>query len=67
MPIAPEIEDPEDNWVPGVDPGPPSDESPHKRERGSNYEASKENTSPKKKKPKTLDIVLENAPLDGKY
>ena len=66
LPIAPEIEDPEDNWVPGVDPS-PSDESPHKRERGSsNYDASKENASPKKKKPKTLDIVLENAPTDGK-
>jgi len=64
LPIAPEIEDPEDNWVPGVDPS-PSDESPHKRERGSsNYDASKENASPKKKKPKTVDIVLENAPTD---
>ena len=62
LPIAPEIEDPEDNWVPGVDPTPThSDDSPHKR----NYDAAKENASPKKKKPKTLDIELENAPLDG--
>merc|ERR1711936_1470725 len=30
LPIAPEIEDPEDNWVPGVDSA-PSDDSPHKR------------------------------------
>lgn len=65
LPIAPEIEDPEDNWVPGVDPSPP-EESPHKR-GSSNYNAAKENESPKKKKPKTLDIVLENAPLDGTY
>jgi len=63
LPIAPEIEDPEDNWVPGVDPS-PSEESPHKRGREGNYNASKENESPKKKKPKTTDIVLENAPLD---
>ena len=27
LPIAPEIEDPEENWVPGVDP-PPDEESP---------------------------------------
>merc|ERR1712110_631191 len=62
LPIAPEIEDPEDNWVPGIDPS-PSEESPHKR-GSSNHNASKENESPKKKKPKTLDILLENAPLD---
>ena len=63
LPIAPEIEDPEDNWVPGVDPTPPhSDDSPHKR---SYDHAAKENASPKKKKPKTLDIELENAPIDG--
>jgi COMPASS component SWD1 len=64
LPIAPEIEDPEDNWVPGVDPPPTSDESaPHKR--GASADASKENTSPKKKRPKTIDIALENAPSDG--
>merc|ERR1712020_128878 len=58
LPIAPEIEDPEDNWVPGVDSA-PSDDSPHKR---SSSEAFKENTS--KKKLKTIDITLENAPID---
>ena len=65
LPIAPEIEDPEENWVPGVDPSPTKDESPHKRS-SSNNDAAKENTSPKKKRPKTTDIVLENAPTDGK-
>lgn len=62
LPIAPEIEDPEDNWVPGVDPNPLSDDSPLKR----GNDAMKDNSSPKKKKPKTVDIVLENAPTDGK-
>ena len=61
LPIAPEIEDPEDNWVPGMDPS-PHDESPHKR----GHDSPKENVSPKKKKPKTIDIALENAPTDGK-
>ena len=61
LPIAPEIEDPEENWVPGVDP-PPTEESPSKR----GAEASKENTSPKKKRPKTIDIALIDAPTDGK-
>ena len=59
MPIAPEIEDPEDNWVPGIDPMPSSEDSPHKR--GSS-EAFKDNST--KKKPKTIDVVLENAPTD---
>jgi len=59
LPIAPEIEDPEDNWVPGIDPMPSSEDSPHKR--GSS-EAFKDNST--KKKPKTIDVVLENAPTD---
>ena len=63
LPIAPEIEEPEENWVPGVDPSPHGEDSPSKR--GNNSDASKENTSPKKKKAKTMDIFLENAPLDG--
>ena len=48
LPIAPEIEDPEENWVPGVDP-PPDEESPlgaSKRSSNSNLDF-KENTSPK--------------------
>ena len=68
LPIAPEIEDPEENWVPGVDP-PPDEESPlgaSKRSSNSNLDF-KENTSPKKKRTKTTDIFLQNYPKDGKY
>ena len=53
LPIAPEVEDPEDGY--NVDP----DESPSKR-----VADEKENTIPKKKRTKTIDIQLENAPLD---
>ena len=67
MPIAPEIEDPEENWVPGVDP-PPDEESPlgpSKRNSSANNDY-KENTSPKKKRTKTTDIILQDYPKDGK-
>ena len=53
LPIAPEVEDPEDGFIP--DP----DESPNKRSFDE-----KENASPKKKKTKTIDIQLDNAPSD---
>jgi len=53
LPIAPEIEDPEDCFVPD------QEESPGKR--GADQ---KENASPKKKRTKTVDIQLENAPQD---
>merc|ERR1719412_2946231 len=65
LPIAPEIEDPEENWVPGVDP-PPDEESPlgaSKRSSNSNLDF-KENASPKKKRTKTTDIFLQNYPKD---
>ena len=68
LPIAPEIEDPEENWVPGVDP-PPDEESPlgpTKRNSSGNNEF-KENTSPKKKRTKTTEIMLQDYPKDGKY
>ena len=67
LPIAPEIEDPEENWVPGVDP-PPDEESPlgpSKRNSSANNDY-KENTSPKKKRTKTTDIILQDYPKDGK-
>ncbi len=75
LPIAPEIEDPEEHWVPGVDGpsgAPPGDsgESPGSTggsKRGAGGDA-KENASPaKKKRPKTTDIVLPDAPKDGKF
>ena len=68
LPIAPEIEDPEENWVPGVDP-PPDEESPlgpSKRNSSANNDY-KENTSPKKKRTKTTDIILQDYPKDGKF
>lgn len=64
LPIAPEIEDPEDNWVPGIDGNPGSDDSPNKRGVNSNAGDSKDVSSPKKKRPKPIDIILENAPKD---
>jgi len=65
LPIAPEIEDPEENWVPGIDP-PPDEESPlgpSKRNSSANNDY-KENTSPKKKRTKTTDIILQDYPKD---
>ena len=53
LPIAPEVEEPEDGFIPD------QDESPNKR----NIDE-KENTTPKKKRTKTIDIQLDNAPSD---
>ena len=53
LPIAPEIEEPEDGYIPD------QEESPTKR-----VAEEKENASPKKKRTKTIDIQLENAPQD---
>ncbi len=69
LPIAPEIEEPEDHWVPGVDDeggsGGGAGEGPS--DRGSKRDAAKENASPsKRKRTKTTEIALPNAPKDGK-
>ena len=53
LPIAPEVEEPEDGYIPE------QDESPSKR-----VVDEKENASPKKKRTKTIDITLENPPQD---
>ncbi|XP_076036210.1 retinoblastoma binding protein 5 [Oratosquilla oratoria] len=53
LPISPEIEEPEEGW--GPEGAPPEDK------RSSDP---KDNVSPKKKRPKTFDINLENAPTD---
>ena len=53
LPIAPEVEEPEDGFTPD------QDESPNKR----NIDE-KENASPKKKRTKTIDIQLDNPPSD---
>ena len=70
LPIAPEIEDPEENFVPGIDTATPSGADNDGETAGSKRSSggdSKENASPskKQKKPKTVDISLENAPKDG--
>lgn len=69
LPIAPEIEDPEENFVPGIDTATPSGADNDGETAGSKRSSggdSKENASPskKQKKPKTVDISLENAPKD---
>ena len=57
LPISPEIEEPEEGW--GLE-GAPNEDSVSKR-----MSDGKENASPKKKRAKTCDIALENAPTDG--
>jgi len=65
LPIAPEIEEPEDNFVPGIDtPLDKNEDEPLGGGKRSTASDSKENASPKKKKPKTVDISLQNAPKD---
>ncbi|KAK2706436.1 retinoblastoma-binding protein 5 homolog [Artemia franciscana] len=55
LPVAPEIEEPEDTWgIEGLD----------SLETGRKSGDSKENSSPKKKRPKTYDIQLENPPIN---
>merc|ERR1712013_552311 len=53
LPIAPEVDDPEDSFIPD------QEDSPGKR-----VAEQKENASPKKKRTKTVDIELAGAPLD---
>nr|CAG4640810.1 EOG090X04Y3 [Eulimnadia texana] len=57
LPIAPEVEDPEEGWAPGAEGG---EEDANKRDPSSQ----KENDSPKRKKAKTYDIQLPSAPTD---
>jgi COMPASS component SWD1 len=61
LPIAPEVEDPEEGWPLGLD-GPGAEDSPSKRPAS---QESKENTSPKKKRLKPIDVDLPKAPRDG--
>jgi len=56
LPIAPEVEEPEDGYIPN-----PESEETNKRSASTDH---KENSSPKKKRTKTTDIALENAPSD---
>ncbi|XP_065343870.1 retinoblastoma-binding protein 5 homolog [Cloeon dipterum] len=62
LPIAPEVEDPEEGWgAPGSIPVPPQSSEHGKRPVDSE---SKENTQPKKPKYNSFDIKLENAPTE---
>lgn len=61
LPIAPEIEDPEDGWNPATE---LEDGSAAGNKRG--HQDQKENSSPKKKRTKSYEIALTNAPSDGK-
>ena len=61
LPIAPEVEEPEDGWNPAVE-GLEDGTTSAKR----SYDQ-KENSSPKKKRTKSYDISLTNAPSDGKH
>jgi len=68
LPIAPEIEDPEENLVPGIDTMTSGNDNDNESgtKRGATGD-SKENTNPSKrpaKKPKTVEISLDNAPKD---
>jgi len=62
LPIAPEVEEPEEGWTAGQSTAITSADAEKQR--------SKENDSPvpaKKKKYKMYEINLENAPKDGEY
>lgn len=61
LPIAPEVEDPEDGWNPAAE---LEDGSAGGNKR---HQDQKENGSPKKKRTKSYDIALANAPSDGKF
>ncbi|KAK8755860.1 hypothetical protein V5799_001438, partial [Amblyomma americanum] len=57
LPISPEIDEPEEGW--GQPPEPSTEEHGTKR-------PSSQGDSPKKKKPKTYDIELKDAPVGGR-
>jgi len=60
LPIAPDIEDTEEQWAPPPDPLNPVDES----QKRSYVDTNKENHPSKKRKARTYDVHLENAPVD---
>ena len=60
LPIAPEVEEPEDGWNPsteGLD--------DNQTLKISSSQEQKENSSPKKRRMKSYDIPLSNPPIDG--
>ena len=63
LPIAPEVEDPEDGWNPSADGLDDAATPTTKRSPGHDV---KENDTPKKKRTKSYEISLPNASTDGK-
>nr|CAG4636959.1 EOG090X04Y3 [Ceriodaphnia reticulata]SVE72897.1 EOG090X04Y3 [Ceriodaphnia reticulata] len=59
LPIAPEVEEPEDGWNPSAE---LDDGAPSGTKRS--HQDQKENSSPKKKRTKSYEIALANAPTD---
>ncbi len=60
LPIAPEVEEPEDGWNPSAE---LDDGAPSGTKRS--HQDQKEHSSPKKKRTKSYEISLANAPTDG--
>lgn len=63
LPIAPEVEEPEDGWNPTGD----LEESAPSGTKRSSHQDQKENSSPKKRRTKSYEISLTNAPTDGSF
>lgn len=61
LPIAPEVEDPEDGWNPSAE----LEDGASAGTKRSSHQDQKENSSPKKKRTKSYEISLANAPTDG--
>ena len=65
LPIAPEVEEPEEGWNPSGE-GLEENNAHSGLKRSPRNDGQKENSSPKKKRTKSYDISLPNAPTDGK-
>lgn len=61
LPIAPEVEEPEDGWNPSAE----LEDGTTSGTKRSSHQDQKENSSPKKKRTKSYEISLANAPTDG--
>ena len=61
LPIAPEVEEPEDGWNPAE----ALEEGASASNKRNSHQDQKENSSPKKKRTKSYDISLPDAPTDG--
>ena len=64
LPIAPEVEDPEDGWNAAPE---AIDQEGAASSAKRSHQDQKENSSPKKKRTKSYEISLANAPSDGNH